>query len=70
MDLPEMHSVWEIVGQQYKLMIVDWWSTGIGDTYKRTMYELRYAHTKRKQYLAADRLHQLIEEGKIKLINN
>jgi len=70
MEVPGVNTKWNVTGTAFRFQIVDIWSTGSGDNYRRTMYELKYEHTTKIQYLEANRLHELITDSKIELINN
>lgn len=70
MKLPALNSRWIVVGTNHKLQVVNIWSAGVKDSYHRTLYELRYDGRSRSQFMQAARLHELINERKIELINN
>lgn len=70
MELPGVNTRWNVTGTKFTFVIKDFWCQGTGSHYKRTIYELKYDHRHKLQYLEADRLHELITENKIELINN
>lgn len=70
MTEPKLNSEWQVVGTQYEFKLIDIWGTGTANKYRRTLYELQYKHKSKPQLVTVKKFDQLIETGKIKILNN
>lgn len=65
---PKLNSKWVVVGTLFRFELIDIWGIGIGHRYKRTLYELKYAHRVQHQIMPVEKFHQLVEDGKIETL--